>query len=663
MPLGVYIHSMEERAYLALQGHVQTLQHVLPGLLSETLGAGPEGAWLQTLERNVLPALAFDVPVLLAAVCGGGSTGKSTLVNALAGRYLSQVAFRAGLTSRALLVGHPRVLASQEIAARLLHRLPQPPVPWQQAEQMATAGPPLYATSPEISPNLLLIDTPDFDTGEQGRLVNRGRAEPLLRTAEVIIYLFTNAVYSNLANTDFMADIVGGIGGRPTILVYRISRVASDQEALENCRVVARRLYAGGSEDAFPPEVIGVYRMHESDRVAEGRAAPTLIPLGPMTRGRALPELLLSLDVARVKRHVLASDLRSIRREAGADHQRALQAAAQAALYREALDHAMAQEALKALTSFPANEALTLTTRLFMETSPPLVRALRQTGRIVGAPLRAVRAVGHKAAEWLKLREAEPAPEDLESCVGQDLLLAANALRNRLLEGSLVVQVRAREPLLERAQAWLRRGGAPGVVSVEPLGRGLFNLHIPTPALAQAQHARLLERDWAAVTAQLEGAAPGLVGLPAGIERELRQAVLRFRQDMGLGQRMRETLFASLSALPPLLGVTYTLLTANPVAGSGLFIHLEGVLGLNDLWALVSIPASAGLSDQDRRQLEAMLKPVFELWLAQRIEAVVALFRQAICGELCQALQAAPREDDPRFARVAGALDGLGVTP
>ncbi len=651
---------MQDESYFALQEHVQTLRLVLPQLLRDTLGAPPRGVWLQTLERNVLPALQFDIPVLLVAICGGGSTGKSTLVNALAGRYLSRVAFRAGLTARALLVGHPDVLAGSEIAARLLHRLPQAPLPWEHAEQTAMAGPPLYATSRDIAPHLLLIDTPDFDTGEGGQLVNRARAEPLLRTAEVIVYVFTNAVYNNLANTDFMADIVGGIGGRPTILVYRISRVASDQEALDNCRVVAGRLYGQQHDDNFPPEVIGVYRTHESDRVAEGKAAPELIPLGDRTAGRALPDLLRSLDVAEIKRHALASDLRAIQSAARADYERTLQTTTQLAIYREGLSHVMAQEALTALTAFPANEAIALTTRLFMETSPPMVRVMRQTSRIVGAPLRGVRAVGRKASEWMGLREAESPPVALETRVTHDLLLAANALRNRLLEDTLIIRLSRRDPLLEQAQAALQRDGDTLGIVVEPLGRGLYNLHIPVPALVRPHQEALLARNWEAVTERLEEAATTLVGLPTGIEHELRESVLRFRHEMGFRQRMRETLFASLSALPPLLGVTYTLLTANPAAGAGLLIELEGIVGVNDLWALVSIPASAGLGDQDRRQLEEMLKPVFQLWLSQRVESVVALFEQSISHDICVALEAVPQEDDERFAQVARALAGLG---
>jgi len=157
----------------------------------------------------------------------------------------------------------------------------------------------------------------------------------------------------------------------------------------------------------------------------------------------------------------------------------------------------------------------------------------------------------------------------------------------------------------------------------------------------------------------LEQAAEELAGMPQEIEDELRAAVAEFRSQMGMARRLREAFFASLTALPPILGVTYTLLTANPVAGAGLWIELEGVLGLNDLWALVSIPASAGLSEQDRRQLQEMLAPVFKVWLTRRTDAIIALFRDAIYGPVLDALERVPEADDVRLWSVEEAARRL----
>jgi len=320
----------------------------------------------------------------------------------------------------------------------------------------------------------------------------------------------------------------------------------------------------------------------------------------------------------------------------------------------------MREDSLKALQAFPANEALALTARLFVETSPPLVRALRQTGVIVGAPFRGLRTAAQKVAVWLGAREEPPPPEDFREQVEHDLLVAANAVRNRLLEEPLVIQMRADDPLLARARALADATDTIQEPIVEAVSRGVFALQVPTPPVARERLSEVLAADWGTITQRLSQAASDLVSLPAGIDRDLREKVVAFRQAMGWGQRLRETLFASLSALPPILGVTYALLTADPVSAAGLEIKLSSILGFNDLWALVSIPASAGLTEQDRRQLEAMLKPVFELWLGQRAGQVVQLFEDTICSATLDALRSVPHPDDERFAAVARALDGLG---
>jgi len=649
--------------FYALRDNLRILRDALPQLQAD-LGLQRQDAhdvWQERLLHNVLPAIDFDLPVLLVAICGGGSTGKSTLFNTLVGLPLSNVGFRAGLTRRVLLTGHPSVLSGADVAQSLLHRLREAPVPWKSAIETTEPGPPLYAVSPHLSRNLLLIDTPDFDTGYEGRLLNREMAEPILRTSEVIVYVFTNTVYNNLSNTNFMADVVGGIGGRPIVLVYRISRVASDREALEHCAVVARRLY-GQTDDAreFPEMVMGIYRMHESDAVAQGDALPALIPLGDLTLGRPLTELLAGLDVGRIKRHVFAADLRAIHDGARESFIAARAEAQRATLYRQALQHALAESALESLRAFPANEAVALTTRIFLETSPTFIRALRNTGRIAGAPLRGLQWLGSRLANLTGL--AQPPPAEAKPNLEQDLLLAANALRNRLMDDALIVRAGSDDALLQatrRAERQTDKESPPVDVVIEPLGIRTYNLHFSAPRLVQQQEQALLAQDWERISAELGEAAHALVGLPPDIESELRALVLRFRDQMSWHQHVREAFYASLSALPPILGVTYTLLTANPVSGGGLWIQLQGLFGINDLWALVSIPASAGLSEQERKELEKLIAPAFRLWLDRRLTAIMDVFRRTVCRPVVEALQALPQEDDPRFAAVGKALRAL----
>ncbi|NLD72669.1 MAG: hypothetical protein GX649_08125 [Chloroflexi bacterium] len=651
---------MPQRDYESLRDSLRVLSEVLPAL-SAGAGAPPDARrpWLDRLRHTVLPAIDFSLPVLLVGICGGGSTGKSTLLNLLSGRPLSQVGFRAGLTTRVMLVGHPEVLSGPEVAEALLHRLGERPVPWERPEDTVTPGPPLYATSEAVPRSLLYIDTPDFDTGEGGRLVNRERAEPILRTAEVIVYVFTNTVYNNLSNTRFMAEMVGGIGGRPIVLVYRISRAAPDAEVLEHCRVVGQRLYGGeGERDGFPAHVVGVYRSHESDAVALGQGLPTLEPIGEVTAGRPLETLLADLDVAAIKRHAFSGDLATIR-EGAADDLHAVDAAArQAALYRRALEHVMTQHAVEALSAFPVNEAVSLATRLFLETSPTHIRILRGTGRVVGAPLRAAQGLARRVAEWSGAAEPPPPPRDLHAELGRSLLEAANALRNRLVDDHLIVRVGEGDDLYRAARAAVSDGS-----TVESLGGGAYNLHVPVPQAVQREEEALLNQDWEAITRTLRAEVPDLVGLPEGVTEELREQVRGFRSEMPFGQRLRELFFASLSALPPLLGVSYTLLTANPVAGAGIWIQIEGLFGVNDLWALVSIPASAGLSDEERKQLEAMITPVFRVWLERRAGAIVDTYARTVCRPALEALEGIPTPDDPRLAQVRAALSALDAAP
>ena len=655
---------VDQYAFYALRDALRTLRDLLPPLGVEALGDGTSSApaaWREKLLHNVLPALDFDLPVLLVAICGGGSTGKSTVFNALAGKALSSVGFKAGLTARVLLAGHPAVLSSPGVAQALLHRLRETPAPWHRPDDTLTPGPPLYAASESVPRNLLLLDTPDFDTGSQDRLLNRERAEPVLRTAEIILYVFTNTVYNNLSNTRFMADVVGGIGGRPIILVYRISRAASDAEVLDHCRVVAHKLYQIEDERVgFPEQVIGIYRLPESDAVALRKAAPRFTPLGPMTRGQELTTLLGNLDVSRLKRQVFAADLQSIRQGAAAELAQIRREVQGVALYRQALQQVMAQQALEALKTFPVHEAIGLATRLFLETSPGYIKVLRNTGRIVGAPLRAAQRLGQALSRWASSTTGDAPTLDPQAVLSQDLLLAANTLRNRLMDDRLIVRVAHEDPLYASAQQ-ARRSDAVAVSPViEFSGASTYNLHIAVPRIIHAQEEMLLAQDWEEISQELRETAHALLGLPTDIEGELVALVVEFRGRMGWRERLREAFFASLSALPSLLGVTYTLLTADPISGTGIWIKLQSLFGINDLWALVSIPASAGLSEQERKQLEQTITPVFRLWLERRMASVVETYERTICQPILSALHRVPAPDDPRFGGIAQALNALG---
>jgi hypothetical protein len=108
---------------------------------------------------------------------------------------------------------------------------------------------------------------------------------------------------------------------------------------------------------------------------------------------------------------------------------------------------------------------------------------------------------------------------------------------------------------------------------------------------------------------------------------------------MNFTQKSRESLFASLSILPATLGIAYVLTTGDPVGGSGIYAKLHGLFGMHDLWALVSIPASAGMDENTRRNLSDMLAPVVARWFESRAAMVTTLFEEQLTGRMLETLQ------------------------
>ena len=62
-------------------------------------------AWLRVVDKKLIPKFSPDFP-LVAAICGGGSSGKSTLFNTLAKERISICGGRAGMNRRVLIAAH-----------------------------------------------------------------------------------------------------------------------------------------------------------------------------------------------------------------------------------------------------------------------------------------------------------------------------------------------------------------------------------------------------------------------------------------------------------------------------------------------------------------------------------------------------------------------------
>ena len=224
------------------------------------------------------------------------------------------------------------------------------------------------------------------------------------------------------------------------------------------------------------------------------------------------------------------------------------------------------------------------------------------------------------------------------------------------------MRVPAGDPLVgevRRTQA--ESGGSKQEPLIETVEPGTLNLHIPVPDIIVQRQGAILEQDWERIAGVIRSVVPSLAGLPPDIEIELRGLIAQLRGKMSWQEKALETIFALLPSVPPMLAVAYVLVTKTPPpVGTGLWIKVRALFGVNDLWALVSLPPSLDLSNTERKQLEELIAPVFQLWFERRLKAVIRLFEQTICKPIVGALEQVPDSGDSRFGAVDSALARLG---
>ncbi|UCD31688.1 MAG: dynamin family protein [Desulfobacterales bacterium] len=177
-------------------------------------------AWTHIVDSKLITRLSSDFPIM-ATICGGGSSGKSTLFNSLLGNNFSPVGGSAGINRRVLVSANPKLVDQKDIVSALFEPFGCVPDLLRDQQDLTTPGCPLYIMSENAPESLLLMDTPDFDTGAKGTYINRDVAKQALESSDILIYVFTNSNYNNRENTDFISDMLTGIGMRQCFLVYR----------------------------------------------------------------------------------------------------------------------------------------------------------------------------------------------------------------------------------------------------------------------------------------------------------------------------------------------------------------------------------------------------------------------------------------------------------
>jgi GTPase Era involved in 16S rRNA processing len=584
--------------------------------------------WSSIVDKKLLPRLAGDFP-LVAAICGGGSSGKSTLFNSMVQEHISPTGGTAGLNRRILAAASADRFSSEGQFEELLRPFDIDAKPLSGKNDLIAPGNPLYVFNDRIPANLILLDTPDFDTGLNGSYINRDLARQALELADILIYVFTNANYNNRDNTDFIAGMLTDIGQRKCFLVYRVYGSYGEQEITAHAQTVARNLY-GESASQY---VLGVYRAEEDNRVAADEKFLNLTAMNGHDSISLISEL-KGLDTLGLRMDLSATVYEDVMAAAKNMVLNATASRENLRLYREALQTTQSQCVQSALQHFPLKPVLRRFTQIWFEGDPTYVKFLRKTGSYIEMPFKA--AVN--AAKWVKgQKSSEKNTEDhlkqFSQTFEEDLLSAVTILWRRAIDK----QLPASKSL--------------GNQSV----RGMVDAH---PVVAAAQK-RLQERDRHATLTKMIGNMDAIIGISRHIERELSHLADQFRQKTGLMFKIRQTFSALVTVLPATVAITYILSTGDPVGAAGIKVKLTGLFGLKDLYALVAIPATTGLKKADRKQLELLLAPITRAWLGDKLNTLQALFEEEVTGDIFAAADQALESSDKMIADVEGTLSQL----
>ncbi len=619
------------------------LRDIVPGLvdLLHIEGAVSGEAW-KNLDARLLPLVDPHLP-LMVAICGGANAGKSTLFNSLLSVRVSPVRGNAGSTRRVLIAVHPQMIERKNVLASLFAPFGQPPRSLENSSDLMIPGPPLVTVHEDTPQGQVLMDTPDFDTGSDDRFINRDVAREVLEACNVLIYIVTNTTYNNLENTRFMRQILTETGMRRCILVYNCSRTLDDRQARDHLDTTATNLY-GEEKSEY---LMGCYRTDTSDAVAAGEA---LMRLRPLQAGAPdIMTLLANLDPRQIRERQIQTMLAAFVRHVRHVVAEAATVRDEIDLYAGSLSLALGRAVQQSLVSFPLKRIMGRLNEIWLETSPPHLKFFRGVGSLIGKPARAILSLvkpsrGGDPGEGGRTAGTVEPLEKIKS----DLLGSASELRDGILAEEIIAETIAKDPIGVGLSTLVDRIRLQRDLSEKELpsrriatATGTVTVHVAAPACSKEIRQELDRRPWSQTAERIIAAAGDVLDISedAALNREMTDLVGKFRQRMNFLQKTRESFFASLNVLPATLGIAYILTTGDPVGGSGIYAKLHGLFGMHDLWALVSIPASAGIDETGRKDLSDMLEPVVKRWIENRARIVKQVFEETIAGDVIRRLE------------------------
>ena len=599
---------------------------------------------VSTLNRSVIPQLSADFP-LIVAVTGGGSTGKSTLFNFLAGAKVSASNPIAGYTRRMVAAIHPNVVADKQKMELLFERFRanSRPRALSKPEEALEPGDPVYVECQNVPEHLVLVDTPDFNTGDREGFYNRDAAKEILDVADVVLYVATNTTYNNKSETDFVRSALSEIGVRKVALLYRFSPVYDDDMVRDHMTVALTNLYP--DKRTAEEACIGIWRIDESNEVAAGKCDPEIRPIN----GDApLADVLAALDPTKTRTDVMRDAIDESLRYADKWIQETETEALKYVAYRDSLRFLTSVECRECLKITPQREVLQLFIEEWECAQPKFVYYGHLLSRTTLKAARKVKGLfskkqgpstdnGPSFAETFRtefLKGIQRLKQARESrCVSFDFPKR---------QPDMDCLIKALETLANKFPDCYR------LVDADSKGKdGNYTAEVARPADLDigTDNGRSVDKWLNDVCSK----AAAIVGETESLRPDVKNLVQNFRKNMTRLQKVKELSLASLDSFAFVGSLSYVAATGDFFTG-GTFMSM---FGLSDLVAIPAFGAFLGAhGKKDEEAVEEQMKRLFTVWAMGKADKIRPILEEEISGrdiELC----------DKTAKRLEGALGGL----
>jgi hypothetical protein len=620
---------------LSLYDALKQLRNHIPRI-AELLELGSDEEirfWNDIVDAKLLSRLAPDFPVV-AAICGGGSSGKSTLFNSLVGKHIAPTGGTAGMNRRVLFSVPAQMSGQTALFADLARPFKAPLALLKDKEELTNPGRPLYVLNQTPLNHLVILDTPDFDTGAKGSYTNREVTRMALEASDILIYVFTNSNYNNRDNTDFIAQMLTGIGKRKCFLVYRVYPSFTEQEVLDHAMTVAKGIY-GELSDKY---LLGIYRTDEDNDVAAGQRFMELKPIHK--KDPDFSHALKSFDAPKLRIELYASILKDVCSRAEIISGRAAVSLDELRLYQDTLQTAQSHNVHEGLKHFPMDRVMRRFARIWAATDPAHVKIMRRAGSLIEFPLKVVLGAAGWAKEQLSPGKPDPSSaKEFSEKVDEDLVTAVTGMHYTAVSPQISVRGSLNDPVAGRMVETINRIRTCKRLKkaqnpqAEPSGEdSTITFLVDAHPVVLAEQEKLRARDFKSVLKSILDEKEAIVDISLDMEKDLEELADHFRSKMGLWHMISQTFWAFLNVLPATVAVTYVLSTGDPMGAAGIKIKLTGLFGVKDLYALFAIPVTTGLKKADRKQIEEMLAPIVQTWLNHKLKTLQRLFEENITG-------------------------------